>query len=134
MIRTSRRHVILVKIAPDGTKLVQRGFDSDGERYWFGVAVAAVNPGLRDRRAGAAFRRRMESCTIRVTVPCSCFTQDEAGNDLMGMIFGGDGADDGGTAIVTNGSNAAFVTGFTNNSINFPRTTFAFRCCGFEFS
>jgi len=35
----------------------------------------------------------------------------------MGMIFGGQGADDGGIAIVTNGSNAAFVTGFTTTPL-----------------
>ena len=77
-----------------------------------GVAVAAVSPGLRDRPAGRLShygwsRAPPDHCAVFV------LHQDEAGNNLMGMIFGGLGADDGGTAIVTNGSNAAFVTGFT---------------------
>jgi hypothetical protein len=51
----------------------------------------------------------------------------------MGMIFGGQCADDGGIAIVTNGSNGAIVTGFTNNSFNFPRTALGLDA-GFVFS
>jgi hypothetical protein len=37
------------------------------------------------------------------------------------MIFGGTDADDAGVAIVTNGSNDAYVTGYVN-STNFPTT------------
>ena len=119
----AKRHVILVKIAPDGSKLVQRGFDSDGNDVGMGVAVAARQPWLTGQTCGSGFPTT--DGIVHHPDHCAVFVlhQDEAGNDLMGMIFGGQGADDGGIAIVTNGSNAAFVTGFTNNSFNFPRTT-----------
>lgn len=130
---TPKRHVILVKIAPDGSKLVQRGFSSDGNDAGFGVAVAARQPWLTGQACGSGFPTT--DGIVHHPDHCAVFVlhQDEAGNDLMGMIFGGQGADDGGIAIVTNGSNAAFVTGFTNNSFNFPRTTFALDA-GFVFS
>ena len=116
-------HVLLVEIAPDGSKLVQREFSSDGNDIGFGVAVAARQPWLTGQTCGSGFPTT--DGIVHHPDHCAVFVlhQDEAGNDLMGMIFGGQGADDGGTAIVTNGSNAAFVTGFTNNSFNFPRTT-----------
>src|SRR5262249_26660907 len=129
---TARRHVILVKIAPDGSKLVQRGFDSDGNDIGFGVAVAARQPWLTGQTCGSGFPTT--DGIVHHPGHCAVFVlhQDEAGNDLMGMIFGGEELDDGGTAIVTNGSNAAFVTGFAN-STNFPQTTFALDTA-FEFS
>ncbi|HEY3453328.1 MAG TPA: SBBP repeat-containing protein, partial [Bryobacteraceae bacterium] len=116
-------HVLLVKIAPDGSELVERAFSSDGNDVGFGVAVAARQPWLTGQTCGSGFPT--SDGIVHHPNHCAVFVlhQDEAGNDLMGMVFGGDGADDGGIAIVTNGSNAAFVTGFTNNSFNFPRTT-----------
>ena len=44
----------------------------------------------------------------------------------MGMVFGGINANDAGVAIVPNGSNSAYVTGYTN-SANFPTTPDAFQ-------
>ena len=116
-------HVLLVEIAPNGSKLVQREFSSDGNDIGFGVAVAARQPWLTGQTCGSGFPTT--DGIVHHPDHCAVFVlhQDQAGNNLMGMIFGGQGADDGGTAIVTNGSNAAFVTGFTNNSFNFPRTT-----------
>jgi len=120
---SAKVHVLLVKIAPDGSELVERAFSSDGNDVGFGVAVAARQPWLTGQTCGSGFPTT--DGIVHHPNHCAVFVlhQDEAGNDLMGMIFGGDGADDGGIAIVTNGSNAAFVTGFTNNSFNFPRTT-----------
>jgi hypothetical protein len=117
-----RLHVILVKIAPDGSKLVQRGFDSDGNDIGFGIAVAARQPWLTGQTCGSGFPTT--DGIVHHPDHCAVFVlhQDEAGNDLMGMVFGGQGADDGGTAIVTNGSNAAFVTGFVNSLNTFPIT------------
>jgi hypothetical protein len=129
---TPRPHVILVKIAPDGSKLLQRGFSSDGNDIGFGVAVAARQPWLTGQTCGGSFPTT--DGIVHHPGHCAVFVlhQDEAGNDLMGMIFGGEMLDDGGTAIVTNGSNAVFVTGFAN-STNFPQTTFALDTA-FEFS
>jgi hypothetical protein len=125
-------HVLLVKIAPDGSKLVQRIIESDGKDIGSGIAVSARQPWLTGQTCGNGFPTT--DGIVHQLSHCAVFVhhQDEAGNPLMGMIFGGVDADDGGVGIAMNGSNAAFVTGFTN-SVNFPRTTLALQTA-FQFS
>src|SRR5262245_44685683 len=111
---TATRHVILVKIAPDGSKLVQRGFSSSGQDAGMGVAVADFKPWITGTTCGDdfpttdGFMHRGPHCAAFV------LQLDEAGNPNMGMTFGGFDGDDAGVAIVTNGSNDAFVTGYAN--------------------
>jgi hypothetical protein len=116
------RHVILVKIAPDGSKLVQRGFSSSKQDAGMAVAVADRKPWLTGTTCGDDFpttdgvSHHLDHCAIFV------IKTDEAGNPQMGMIAGGLNADDGGTGIVMNGGNVAFVTGYIN-SADFPHST-----------
>uniref|UniRef100_Q021B5 DUF7948 domain-containing protein n=1 Tax=Solibacter usitatus (strain Ellin6076) TaxID=234267 RepID=Q021B5_SOLUE len=116
--------VLVIEVAPSGERIYKRRFSSTGKDVAFGVAVAARQPWITGQTCGSGFPTT--DGIVHNPDHCAVFVlhQDEAGNNLMGMVFGGQGADDGGTAIVTNGSNSAIVTGFTNNSFNFPRTTF----------
>ena len=119
---TPQRHVMLVEIAPDGTKLVQRGFSSTKSDAGMAVAVADRQPWITGQTCGDSFSttdgvmHHLDHCAIFV------IHTDEAGNPQMGMIVGGDSADDAGTGIVMNGGNTAFVTGYINSS-DFPHTT-----------
>jgi hypothetical protein len=114
---------VIFKVAPDGTRLVQRFYSStDGDDIAMGVAVANRQPWVTGTTCGTNF-----VTTNGTTHPpghCAVFVLhlDEAGNRLMGTIFGGDGGDDGGVGIAMNGSNSVYVTGYTN-SLRFPRTT-----------
>jgi hypothetical protein len=119
---TPTRHVILVKIAPDGSKLVQRGFSSSKQDAGMAVAVADRKPWITGTTCGDDFSttdgvsHHLDHCAIFVV------KTDEAGNPEMGMVAGGLNADDGGTGIVMNGGNVAFVTGYIN-SADFGHTT-----------
>jgi hypothetical protein len=119
---TPRPHVILVKIAPDGSKLVQRGFDSTKNDAGMAVAVAARQPWITGQTCGDSFpttdgvMHHLDHCAVFV------IHTDEAGNPQMEMIVGGLNADDAGTGIVMNGGNTAFVTGYIN-SADFPHST-----------
>jgi hypothetical protein len=114
---------LIFKVAPDGAKLVQRFYDStDGDDVAMGVAVANRQPWVTGTTCGTNF-----VTTNGTTHPpghCAVFVLhlDEAGNRLMGTVFGGDGGDDGGVGIAMNGGNSVYVTGYTN-SLRFPRTT-----------
>jgi hypothetical protein len=117
-------NVLVVEIAPDGTKLVQRTFSSDGDDVGMGVAVSARQPWITGKTCGNGFPttdgivHQLNHCAVFV------IHMDQAGNPMMSMVFGGTAGDDAGVAIVTNGSNAAVVTGYAN-STDFPRTTLA---------
>ena len=119
---TPQRHVILVEIAPDGTKLVQRGFSSTKNDAGMAVAVAGRQPWITGQTCGDSFSttdgvmHHLDHCAVFV------IHTDEAGNPQMGMIVGGLNADDAGTGIVMNGGNTAFVTGYIN-SADFPHST-----------
>jgi len=119
---TPQRHVILVAIAPDGTKLVERGFSSTKSDAGMAVAVADRQPWITGQTCGDSFSttdgvmHHLDHCAVFV------IHTDEAGNPQMGMIVGGDSADDAGTGIVMNGGNTAFVTGYIN-SADFPHST-----------
>ena len=119
---TETPHVILVKIAPDGRKLVQRGFSSSRRDAGMGVAVADLKPWITGTTCGDDFpttdgvTHHLDHCAVFVV------QTDEAGNPQMGMIVGGLSADDAGTGIVMNGGNAAFITGYVN-SADFPHST-----------
>ena len=121
---TAPLHVLVVKIAPDGSKLVQRIFSSDGEDVGMGVAVSARQPWITGKTCGNGFSTT--DGTARQANHCAVFVvhMDQAGNPMMSTVFGGTLGDDVGVAIVTNGSNDAFVTGYAN-STDFPRTTLA---------
>jgi hypothetical protein len=114
--------VLVVKVAPDGTKLVQRIFSSDGDDAGMGVAVADRKPWITGKTCGNGFPttdgivHQLNHCAVFVV------QMDEAGNRTMGMVFGGVDGDDVGVAIATNGSNAVYVTGY-GSSIIFPTTT-----------
>jgi hypothetical protein len=119
---TPQRHVILVEIAPDGTKLVKRGFSSTKSDAGMAVAVADRQPWITGQTCGDSFSttdgvmHHLDHCAVFV------IRTDEAGNPQMGMIVGGLNADDAGTGIVMNGGNTAFVTGYIN-SADFPHST-----------
>src|SRR5262245_19576057 len=97
---TPRLNVILVKYAPDCSKLLQRVMRKTAYDIGFGVAVAARQPWLTGQTCGGSFPTT--DGIVHHPGHCAVFVlhQDEAGNDLMGMIFGGEMLDDGGTAIV----------------------------------
>jgi hypothetical protein len=116
------RHVMLVKIAPDGSKLVQRGFSSSGEDAGMAVTVFNRQPWITGKTCGDGFsttdgiNHHLNFCDVFV------IHTDEAGNPLMNMIFGAsDDADSVGVGIVTDGNHGAFVTGYTKSS-EFPDT------------
>ena len=114
---------LIVEIAPDGSKLVQRTYSStDGNDVAMGVAVADLRPWVTGTTCGSDFVTT--DGTTHAPGHCGVFVLhlDEAGNRLMGTIFGGVDGDDGGVAIAMNGGNAVYVTGYAN-SLRFPRTT-----------
>src|SRR5262249_51730358 len=98
--RTALPHVLLVKIAPDGSKLVQRGFDSTKNDAGMAVAVADRQPWITGQTCGDSFpttdgvMHHLDHCAVFVV------HTDEAGNPQMEMIVGGLNADDAGTGIV----------------------------------
>jgi hypothetical protein len=116
-------NVLVVEIAPDGTKLVQRTFSSDGDDVGMGVAVAARQPWITGKTCGNGFSttdgivHQLNHCAVFV------IHMDQAGNPMMSTVFGGIDGDDVGVAIATNGSNAVYVTGYTNSNVSFPSTT-----------
>jgi hypothetical protein len=98
--------VLVVEVAPDGTKLVQRKFSSSGDDVGMGVAVAARQPWITGKTCGDGFPttdgivHQLNHCAVFV------IHMDEAGNKTMGMIFGGVDGDDVGAAIATNAAMA----------------------------
>ncbi len=113
---------LIFKVAPDGTKLVQRIYSSSGDDIAMGVAVANLQPWVTGTTCGTDFITT--DGTTHTPGHCAVFVLhlDEAGNRLMGTVFGGEDGDDGGVAIAMNGSNTVYVTGYAN-SLLFPRTT-----------
>lgn len=113
--------VLIVKVAPDGTKLFEGKFGSSGEDVALGVAVAARQPWITGKTCGDGFPTT--DGLLHQLNHCAAFVLqlDETGHQNMGLLFGGADGDDAGVAIVTNGSDDAFVTGYVNSS-NFPTT------------
>ncbi len=114
---------LIFKVAPDGTKLVQRIYSSTtGEDVAMGVAVADRKPWVTGKTCGDDFITTDGSS--HAPGHCAVFVLhlDEAGNRLMGTVFGGQDGDDAGVAIAMNGGNSVYVTGYAN-SLFFPQTT-----------
>jgi hypothetical protein len=115
--------VIIVEVAPDGTKLVQRKVSSSGDDVAMGVAVSARQPWITGKTCGDGFPttdgivHHLNHCAVFV------LHLEEAGNPMMSTVFGGVDGDDVGVAIATNGSNAVYVTGYTDSNVSFPSTT-----------
>ncbi len=116
-------NALIVKIAPDGAKLVQRTYSSTtGDDVAMGVAVANRQPWVTGKTCWDDFVTT--DGTTHSPGHCAVFVLhlDEAGNRLMGTIFGGQDGDDAGVAIAMNGSNSVYVIGYAN-SLTFPSTT-----------
>jgi hypothetical protein len=115
--------VIIVEVAPDGTKLVQRKVSSTGDDVAMGVAVAARQPWITGKTCGNGFPttdgivHQLNHCAVFV------LRLDEAGKPMMSTVFGGIDGDDVGVGIAMNGGNAVYVTGCTNSNVSFPSTT-----------
>src|SRR5207302_10743377 len=101
-------NALIFKVAPDGTKLVQRTYSSSGDDIAMGVAVANRQPWVTGTTCGADFITT--DGTTHSPGHCAVFVLhlDEGGNRLMGTVFGGEDGDDGGVAIAMNGSNAVY--------------------------
>jgi hypothetical protein len=112
---------LVIEVAPDGERIYKRRFSSTGDDVAFGVAVAARQPWITGKTCGDGFPAT--DGFLHHQTHCAVFVLqlDVAGNQNMAMIFGGVDGDDAGVAIVTNGSNDAFVTGFANSTF-FPIT------------
>jgi hypothetical protein len=98
-------------------------FSSSGDDVGMGVAVSARQPWITGKTCGDGFPttdgivHQLNHCAVFV------IHLDEAGNPMMSTVFGGIDNDDVGAAIATNGSNTAYVTGYTNSNVSFPSTT-----------
>jgi hypothetical protein len=114
---------LVIEVAPDGTMIYHRRFSSTGEDVAYGVAVSARQPWITGKTCGNGFPTT--DGTVHQLSHCAVFVLhlDEAGNESMGMVFGGFDGDDVGVAIAMNGSNTAYVTGYNNSETVFPRTT-----------
>ena len=119
--------VDIVKVGPDGKFLHGQTYASNGEDNALGIAIdPADQPWITGKACGDGFPttdgilHRSSGCSVFV------LQLERAGNQRMGMVFGGINANDAGVAIVPNGSNSAYVTGYTN-SANFPTTPDAFQ-------
>jgi hypothetical protein len=121
--------VLIVKVAPDGKKLFEIRYTSTGEDVAYGVAVdPADQPWITGKTCGDGFPtsdgilHKLNNCAVFVLQLVKSGIQTK-----LGMILGGDnGVDDVGVAIAANGSNAAYVTGYTRNAL-FPMTIGAWK-------
>ena len=118
----SSADIFVLKLAPTGQQLFYQTWGSSGDDSAMGIAVdPADQPWVTGKTCGDGF-----PTTDGIFHPangCSVFVMqlERAGNTRMSAVFGGSAAGDAGTGIVANGSNAAYITGYTN-SANFPVT------------
>jgi hypothetical protein len=113
--------VLVEKLDSNGNVLNEIKFGSTGEDVALGVAVSARQPWITGKTCGDGFPTT--DGFVHHVNHCAAFVLqlEEAGTQNMGIIFGGVDGDDAGVAIVTNGSNDAFVTGYANSTV-FPIT------------
>jgi Beta-propeller repeat len=118
-----RGDVLIIKVGPDGQFLHSQTYGSNGEDNAFGIAIdPADQPWITGNACGDGFPTT-DGMLHTSAGGCSVFVLqlERSGSQRMGMVFGGINASDAGLSIVPNGSNSAYVTGYTN-SANFPTT------------
>jgi hypothetical protein len=126
--KASSGDVDIITLAPNGLFLHEYRFGSNGEDVALSIAVdPADQPWITGKACGDGFPTT-DGILHRSSGGCSVFVLqlERSGSQRMGMVFGGISANDAGVAIVPNGSNSAYVTGYTN-SANFPTTADAFQ-------
>jgi hypothetical protein len=119
--------VDIVTLAPNGLFMHEYKYGSNGEDIALGIAIdPADQPWITGKTCGDGFPTT--DGILHRTNKCAVFVLEleNSGVQQMGMVFGGVDGDDAGVAIVPNGSNSAYVTGYANSS-NFPTTAGAFQ-------
>jgi hypothetical protein len=125
--RLGGQDVFVAKLGPSGQRLFTQTFGSDGEDYANALAVdPADQPWVTGTTCGTGwpnFGRPVHQAN-----GCAVFVMqlDTTGHTRMSMVMGGGASlPDEGLGILPNGSNAAYVTGYTHAS-NFPTTAGVF--------
>ena len=119
--------VFVAKLGPAGERLFTQTWGSPGYDSANGIAVdPADQPWVTGTACGQGFP--VTGGALDLIVGCHVFVLqlERTGNTRMSMVFGGSDGGDAGTGIVTNGSNAAYVTGYTHSPI-FPTTVDGFQ-------
>jgi hypothetical protein len=113
----------IVKVSPDGNDLLElKGGASFDDRANAITVDGADQPWVTGLTCGEGFPttdgifHRPNHCAVFV------LQLTPTGQEKMGMVFGGTDFDDEGFAIVSNGSNAAFVAGAADSTATFPTT------------
>ena len=114
---------LLAKVDPNGNLLLSLTGGSDEDDGAFAITVdPADQPWVTGWTCGGGFPttdgifHRPNKCAVFV------LQLSPSGQEKMGMIFGGTEFDDIGMAIVSNGSNAAYVAGAVDSTKTFPTT------------
>ena len=125
---SSAAAVLVVKFGPTGTMLASGTFGGEGKSQANGIAVdPADQPWITGTSCGRGFP--VTAGLFDYSPNCKAFVlqlERQTGTTRMSMVIGGNNADDGGTAIITNGSNTAYITGYVN-STTFPTTPGVYR-------
>jgi hypothetical protein len=114
---------LLAKVDPNGFLLLSLTGGSDEDDGAFAITVdPADQPWVTGWTCGGGFPttdgifHRPNKCAVFV------LQLSPSGQEKMGMIFGGTDFDDIGMAIVSNGSNTAYVAGAVDSTRTFPTT------------
>ncbi|MFL6447907.1 MAG: SBBP repeat-containing protein [Bryobacteraceae bacterium] len=119
--------VDIITLAPNGLFLHEYKYASNGEDVAVGIAMdPADHAWITGRTCGEGFPTT--DGILHRPAKCAVFVLEleNSGVQRMGMILGGVDGNDSGVAIVPNGSNSAYVTGYANSSA-FPTTEGAFQ-------
>lgn len=108
--------------------MFSRTAGGEGRAEAFGIAVdPAGQPWITGKSCGRGFPVTFGNFDFSTN--CKAFVMQFerlAGTTRMSMVMGGSNGDDGGTAILPNGSSTAYVTGYVNSTA-FPTTPGAYQ-------
>ena len=124
--RLGGQDVFVAKMSPSGVALFSQTFGSDGLDIANALAVdPADQPWVTGQTCGTGWPNF--GGPIHQANGCAVFVMqlDTTGHTRMSMVMAGSSKGDAGLGILPNGSNAAYVTGYTH-AANFPTTPGAF--------
>lgn len=119
--------IFVLKLDPNGRFLHSQNYGSNGEDNALAITIDTADQAwITGRTCGDGFPTT--NGQVAHVNGCGVFVLqlERAGNQRMGMVFGGIGGSDVGAAIVSNGNNSAYVAGYTNTP-GFPVTVDGFQ-------